>query len=261
MSHELELVWESPLADLSQLDLRLYAFAQQRPGQALLPTQQGDRLVFSELEAGCYVLSCRYQWQDQHFDSFYFQLDSPDISLIRLKQGAAGAQIEQMGCYSGKEFIDMLVYEHSKPCLTRSLEKAPLLQALCEWLSFRAPALSAPQQRQNLHALIGNLAQAVDQLAYLWPWQIKYLLQPALLAQTTPEWKACLLHLLRNDPILLDNESLYEHLQEAAALAQQEDTMEALLENLEWDPQQQHWLNWEQFLHALQGKGVLSGIL
>lgn len=260
MSHQLELVWESPFAELSQLDLRLYPFVQQRPGSALLPRQNGDRLVFSDLDAGCYVLSCRYQWQGQHFDSFYFQLDMPDISLMRLQQLPVGAQIEQMGCYSGTEFIDMLFYEHSKPCLTRAVEAAPLLQPLCEWLTFKAPSLPAPQQRRQLHALIGELAPAQEQLAYLWPWQIKYLLQPALLAQTTAEWKACLLHLLRNDPILLDNESLYESLQEAAALAQQEDQMEALVENLEWDPQQHSWQNWDQFLNSLQGKGVLSGI-
>jgi hypothetical protein len=228
------------------------------PGPALSAEFTSGQFLFSGLTPGAYLLSLRYQLAQRHFDSFYFQLDIPDITLIRLHFRAEGAQIEQMGFINPQgEFVDMLVYQANKPFLTFALEQYPFLEALTEFMTYRFAQLAPPEVRQRLHGLIGDLAGALPMLSVLWPWQLRLLLAPPLLAQTSVEWKGILMHLLRNNLILVDDERLYENVQEAVALAQEEDRFGQLLALMEWDPDTQTWHDYPAFLAALTGKTLL----
>ena len=240
------------------LTCQLITWHDQQPGEVFPATVNTGKLCFPAVPAGTYLLSLRYLAHGHHFDSCYFQLDIPDTTLIRLQYLPEGARIDQMGFVNQSgEFVDMLVYQAEKPFLTFALEQYPFLEALSEFLTYRFARLSPPEARQCLHTLLGDLAGALPILSVLWPWQLKYLLSPPLLAQTSVEWKALLMHLLRNNLILIDDERLYEYVQEAVALAQEEDRFHELLALMEWDPDTQTWHNYPAFLAELTGKTLL----
>lgn len=257
--YHLNLDWRAESAEPKDFLVRLASYQNYQPGSFQTAEIQNQRFQFPNLSAGSYLLSVRYRCAHQHFDSFYFQLDIPDITLIQVKIRPEGAQIEQMGFLNDYgEFVDMLIYQGQKPYLTFALESHPFLESLTEFLSFRLMQLAPSDARQRLHLLLGDLSQSLEMLSLLWPYQLKMLISPALLAQTTVEWKACLMHLLRNHLILMDDELLYEYLQEAVQLAQEEDRFAALLNLMEWDPDTQDWQDYPGFLQALQGHGMLK---
>lgn len=238
-------------AQLYRQDGRLLS----RPIQA--EVLQG-RLQFPALQAGRYFLDLRYLLSAEPFDSFYFELEIPDITFIQVQLSAAGAQIQQLGFLNERgERVDMLIYENEKPWLTRPLSSQPVLQGLSHFLLFDCPTLPAAQARQQLNQLLKPLAESFPQLQALGAYQLKVLLQPELLAQTTASWKACLQHLLRNHLLLMDDEHLQEQLLEAIELAQQDQEVTELLQDLEWNPEQQVFDNMEQFLKNLGQKQIL----
>lgn len=258
--YNLNLEWEGDLlAAVREVSVRLAAYQNMQPGPFVSAQPQSGGFQFSELSAGAYLLCLRYQLQGRHFDSFYFQLDVPDITTLKLHLKPEGALIDQMGFVNAQgEFVDMLIYQGSKPYLTFALEAHPYLESLSEFIAFRLPQLPAAEARRRLHPLLGDLAGALPMLSLLWPYQLKMLLSPALLAQTTVAWKACLMHLLRNNLILMDQEALYENLQEAVALAQEEIRFQALLALMEWDSDTQDWHDYPGFLKEIAGQGMLK---
>jgi hypothetical protein len=259
MSNRLNLDWHGEIDQALEPDVRLFPMSQGVPGTPLQATVQAGSFSFDALAAECYLLSFRYVLAGKHFDSCYFQLDIPDITQIRLELEPQGCQIDQMGFTNPDgEFVDMLIYEDKKPWLTRAAEDHPYLQTLAEFLVFRFQQLPPVEARTQLSQLIGDLKDGFPALEQLWPYQLKMLIQPAYLAQTTPEWKACLLHLLRNNLILMDDETLHENLQEAISLSQQQDSVERLLKDLEWDSANLTWHHLDEFLAALVGKRMLG---
>jgi hypothetical protein len=255
MMYQLDVEWNGALvAEAQDVIVRLATYHNQQPGDFQRAHLSGKTFQFSDLVSGSYLLSFRYSLHSNHYDSYFFQLDIPDITLIKLELSAEGSLIDQMGFINdGGEFVDMLIYQGSKPFLTYSLEAHPYLASLSEFLAFRLPHLPALETRQRLNPLLGDLASALPMLSLLWPYQLKMLISPALLAQTTPEWKACLMHLLRNNLILMDQEAPYEYLQEAVQLSQEEDRFEALLRLMEWDSDTQTWHNYPAFLAEIKG--------
>ncbi|MBF2051842.1 MAG: hypothetical protein IGS03_00080 [Candidatus Sericytochromatia bacterium] len=250
----LELAWE----DLSDLQVQLLPVENRRPQAPLEASRIPNRLRFEQLQPGNYLLNLRYQYAGKTFDAFYFELDLPDITQIHLRLSDAGAQIDQMGFLNDYgEFVDMLIYADEKPWLTRPLEQYPLWAELAHFLAFHFADQSPADTRQKLDALLGDLSGSFGQLGQLWAHQLKPLLQPMLLVQTSTHWKACLLHWLRNHLILMDHERLYENLQEAMALAQQEQEVDRLLRYLEWDPDTGSWLNEAAFLAEISGQRML----
>lgn len=258
MKYCLNIDWQGDLSQVSNLDVHLLPLSDGQPGTPLPFQQNAQRLSCEALSPGNYLLCFRYSLNEQHFDSFYFDLDIPDITLIQLRLTPTGSQIEQMGFLNDYgEFVDMLIYEEAKPSLTQAVEKHVLLQTLSEFLVFHIDTLPPLQARQQLSQVLGSLSESFGELQYLWPYQLKKLLKPEMLAQTSPEWKACLLHLLRNNLILMDNEILYERLQEAAELSQQQKKVDQLLADLEWDPEQGHWRHYAEFIAALKERKML----
>lgn len=256
VSYSLTLEWHDTGNRVQEPDARLFAFGQRVPGPPVQAHTTSRGFVFDALEPESYLLSLRYVLDGKHFDSCYFQLDIPDITQVKLELRPAGCQIEQMGFVNDQgEFVDMLIYTDEKPWLTRAAENEPFLQVLAEFLVFRFPSLSPTEARSQLNQLLGDLAQVYPELAHLWPYQLKMLIQGPYLAQTTPEWKACLLSLLRNNLILSDDETLFENLQEAMALSQQQEEVVRLSDELEWEPGQVN----SHFLKALKGKKMLPG--
>jgi len=259
MSYRLNLDWEGDLNTVSELEIHLLPLSQGLPQAPIQAQFEGRRHSFRDLTAGPCLLALRYSLQAERFDSFYFELEVPDITLIKLKLQASGAQIEQMGFLNDYgEFVDMLIYANEKPWLTRPLADHALLKELSDFLVFDFAHCSAAQARERLNTLLGSLDQAFPELELLWPYQLKKLLQPALLAQTSAEWKACLLHLLRNDLMLMDHEGLYEQLQEAMELSQQQDQVDILLRDLEWNPDTGSWNHYQAFLQNLKHKTLLA---
>ncbi|MEZ0368214.1 MAG: hypothetical protein ACAI44_03905 [Candidatus Sericytochromatia bacterium] len=255
MSYRLDIDWHGASDRVLEPSARLFTFDQHVPGPPLQADYAQNRFSIENLSPECYLLSLRYVLDGKHFDSCYFQLDLPDITQLKLELRPEGCQIDQMGFVNAAgEFVDMLIYTDEKPWLARAVEDFPYLQILAEFLVFRFQHLAPTEARSQLNQLLGSLDQVFPELAHLWPYQLKMLIQPQYLAQTTPEWKACLIHLLRNDLILIDDESLYENLQEAVALAQQEEAVAHLTDELEWNPTQQS----EAFLKALAGKRMLG---
>lgn len=257
MSYHLNIHWEGH--DLEGLDLQLLAYNHRELGERLQAQARPHGFRFEGLQSGSYLLCLRYVLAGRHFDSFYFQLDLPDITQIKLQGREHGAQIEQMGFLNDYgEFVDMLIYEEQKPYLTRPSEDYPLLQVLSEFLVFRFSALSSSEKRQQLDQILGPLDQCFRELEQLWPYQLRMLLDPAVLAHTSAGWKACLSHLLRNDLMLMDNEALHEQIQEAMQLSQQQDRVHELLEDLEWNPENGQWQHLEQFLQELHTYRLLG---
>lgn len=255
MSHSLTIEWHGPVDQVAETDVRLLPHSEGKPGDPIPASVADGRFSFSGLEAETCLLSFRYVMNGRHFDSCYFQLDLPDISKIQLELKPEGAQIEQMGFVNSEgEFVDMLIYDDERPWLARAVEDFPYLQTLAEFLVFRFHALPAADARSKLNQVLGDLAAVFPELEHLWPYQLKMLIQPAYLAQTTAAWKACLQHLLRNNLILMDDEKLYETLQEATELAQQEDEVMRLSDMLEWDSDTSTWINLDAFLAELKGK-------
>ncbi|PIQ27203.1 hypothetical protein COW36_16760 [bacterium (Candidatus Blackallbacteria) CG17_big_fil_post_rev_8_21_14_2_50_48_46] len=255
---ELKIEWEIHAGD-PQAFQAILTPCQPTQEDPLKGQLNASNFLFSNLKNGTYLLSFRYQNSDEHFDSFYFQLDSPDISLIKLLIQPQGALIDQMGFYNdGGEFVDMLIYQGSKPYLSRSMETHPFLESLSEFLAFRFQQLPPNDARQRLHLLLGDLSQSLEMLRTLWPYQLKMLLSPALMAQTTVEWKALLMHLLSNNLMLMDDENLFENIQEALQLTQEQERFQKILALIEWDPETQTWLNQAKFLEALKGHGMLK---
>ncbi|MBT9546986.1 MAG: hypothetical protein IV090_16470 [Candidatus Sericytochromatia bacterium] len=258
--YNLNLDWQGDLiSEVRDMSVRLATYQNQQPGEFVSAEVQGDRFQFKQLSSGSYLLCLRYQLNGRHFDSFYFQLDVPDTTQLKLQLMPQGALIDQMGFFNDRgELVDMLIYQGSKPFLTFAQEDHPYLASLSEFLAFRLPQLAAVEARQRLHPLLGDLAQALPMLSLLWPYQLKMLIAPALLAQTTAEWKACLMHLLRNNLILMDQEALHEILHEAVALTQEESRFQALLALMEWDSDTQDWSDYPGFLKQLAGQGMLK---
>lgn len=256
MSYSLKIECQGAIDQMLDPSVRLFPVSDGVPGSPIEATLvRPGTYLFESLDADDYLLSYRYGLGEKHFDSFYFQLDIPDITLIRLELSPKGSQIDQMGFRDqGGEFVDMLIYEDEKPWLARAVEDFPFLQTLVEFLVFRFQHLPPAEARIHLSQLLGDLDQVFRELDHLWPYQLKMLLQPAYMAQTTAEWKASLLHLLRNNLILIDDETLYEHLQDATQQAQQEEAVARLSEQLEWDPVAQSWTHLDAFLQALKGK-------
>jgi hypothetical protein len=251
VSDGLQFIWQGACERVQEADARLFPFDQRVPGAALTATARPDGFGWENLAPECYLLSLRYRLDGKHFDSCYFQLDVPDITLIQLDLGPQGSQLNQMGFSNAQgEFVDMLIYADEKPWLTRAVEDFPFLQVLAEFLVFRFGHLTPAEARAQLNQLLGDLARCLPELEHLWPYQLKMLMQPAYLAQTTPAWKACLFWLLRNNLILADDEALYEHLQEATALAQQQEAVARLCD--EFDGETGHAT--ETLLKALSGK-------
>lgn len=249
----LELAWEN----VSELRAQLLPM-ERRPQAPLTAVQIPNRLRFETLQPGHYLLDLRYAMAGKVFDSFYFELDIPDITQIHLHMSEAGAQIEQMGFLNDYgEFVDMLIYADEKPWLTRPLAEHSIWSQLAIFLAFHFADQSPAETRYRLHQLLGDLAVAFPQLSQLWAHQLKPLLQPMLLVQTSAHWKACLLHWLRNHLILMDHERLYENLQEAIELAQQQEAVDKLLQYLEWDSETGTWLNEQAFLATLRGHRML----
>lgn len=210
---------------------------------------------FSPLSAGTWFLDLTYSQQGDTFDSLHFALDLPDVTHLFLQTLPAGMRIEQMGFFNDAgEFVDMLLYQDKKPFLTFSHATYPRLSALVSWIHEQLPTLAPTEARTQLNQQLGDLAEIYPALTVLGNWQFKQLLNPALLAQTSAAWKACLMQLLRNNLVLMDNEGLYEILQEAAELAQQSEAMEELLALMEWDHDQQDWVDYPKFLRALTGQ-------
>lgn len=255
MAYDLNIEWRGDIDSVEAPEARLFAYDQATPGNPVQGQYQSGRFSFTGLEPEAYLLSLRYAFKGKHYDSYYFLLDIPDITLIRLELKPEGAQIDQMGFVDdSQELVDMLIYQDEKPWLTRPVEELPFLQTLAEFLVFRFAHLPVTEARQQLSRLLGDLSGVFSKLEHLWPYQVKMLIQPQYLAQTSAEWKASLLHLLRNNLILMDNESLYEILSEATALAQQEDRVDKLSAELEWDSETLSWHNLEAFLADLKGK-------
>ncbi len=254
MAYALNIDWKGETARVESPEARLFTYEQGVPGNPIQGKYADGRFSFDQLKPDIYLLSLRYQLDGKHFDSFYFQLDVPDITLIKLDLHPKGCQFDQMGFLdSSNELVDMLIYEDEKPWLARPVEEVPFLQTLAEFLVFKFVQLSATEARQQLSQLLGDLSEVFSELDHLWHYQLKMLIQPPYLAQTSAEWKACLLHLLRNNLILMDDESLYEKLTDAIALAQQEEQVEKLSAELEWDPETLTWHNLEAFLAAIKG--------
>lgn len=259
MSYQLKLEWHGPLDQVTQTDLRLFPMPQGQPGSPLIAQTENGGFVFHALEADSYLLAFRYELGGKHFDSCYFQLDVPDTSLIQLELQPQGAMIDQMGFVNQQgEFVDMLIYQDAKPFLTQKLEDMPFLEPIAEFLAFGIAQLPAAEARARLNQLLGPLDQVFAELEKLWPYQLKLLIQPSYLVQTSAEWKACLLHLLRNNLILMDDEGLHERLQEAIELAQQQERVTQLSELLEWDSSTLSWQNLEQFMQELKGKQMAA---
>jgi hypothetical protein len=210
---------------------------------------------FSPLGAGTWFLDLTYTQEGDTFDSLHFALDIPDVTHLILQTLPAGMRIEQMGFLNDAgEFVDMLLYQDKKPFLTFSQRTYPQLPALVSWIHAQLPTLAPVEARTQLSQQLGDLAEIYPALTVLGHWQFKQLINPALLAHTSVAWKACLMQLLRNNLVLMDNESLYETLQEAAELAQQNEAMETLLALMEWDHDQQDWVDYPGFLKALSGQ-------
>ncbi|MGE3727857.1 MAG: hypothetical protein AB7I41_20020 [Candidatus Sericytochromatia bacterium] len=258
--YDLNLDWEGDLlSEVQEVRVRLANYQNQQCGEFVSAETQGKRFQFKQLTSGSYLLCLRYQLRGRHFDSFYFQLDVPDTTQFKLQLLPQGVLIEQMGFFNDSgELVDMLIYQGSKPFLTFALEEHPYLESLSEFLAFKLPQLGAVEARKRLHPLLGDLAQALPMLSLLWPYQLKMLISPALLAQTTVEWKACLMHLLRNNLILMDQEALYEILHEAVALTQSERRFQDLLALMEWDSDTQDWSDYPGFLKQIAGQGMLK---
>lgn len=260
MAHRLILNGPVNWSELTHFQTELFHFPEH---QAATPTQitpeiQGQALSFSGLENGRYLLALAYH-RESDYHSLYFELDTSDITQIDLDWQGSALQIQQMGLLNDTgEFVDMLIYADQKPCLTFAKAEHRVLLALAETLIFKAPTLTAMQTRQLLNEQIGDLGQHFAQLNRLWPYQLKQLLQPDLMAQTSAAWKACLQHFLINDLMLMDNEHLQVNLQEAIALSQQEDAVEQLLKDLEWNSDQQNWDGLDAFLHAIAGQQMLT---
>lgn len=255
MSNHLRIEWKGAGAELLAPEVRLFPFDQRVPGTPMQAEKRDEAFEFGELEPQAYLLSLRYQSEGKHYDSCYFQLDSPDITEIQLTLDEVGARIDHLGFVNEQgELVDMLDYTDGKPYLTRAVEDYPFLQVLAEFLVFRFSGLAPAEGRAQLNQLLGDLAKVYPELVLLWPYQLKRLIQPAYLAQTTPEWKACLLTLLRNNLILSDDESLYEQLQQAIEHVQQQDAVAKLAEDGDWDSDETP----ESFLRAIAGKKMLS---
>lgn len=247
-------------SELEQFQAELLRFVAKEPAEPtqIQPDIQGTKLCFSGLEAGQYLLALAYHHEGD-YHSLYFELDTSDTTQIDLGWLGSALQIQQMGLLNDNgEFVDMLIYEDQKPCLTFPKAEYKVLLALAECLVFKAPTLTASETRQHLSQIIGDLAQSFTQLKQLWPYQLKQLLQADLMAQTSAAWKACLQHFLVNDLILMDNEHLHNNLQEALALAQQEEAVDQLLKDLEWNSELQSWDGMNAFLAAIAGQQMLS---
>ena len=258
MSDQLSIRFIEKLSELSQVHCQLLQIGTQ-PIKSIEAQQQENTLIFSGLETGNYILVFHYQQAGNYFDSAYFQIDFPDVTLMELRPEPKGCRIEQMGFWNPQgEFVDMLIYEDSKPFLTQSQQDYPHIPALAEFLALHIPQFTPAEAREKLNQLLGPLEQVFGELEHLWPYQLKILMQPAYLAQTTAEWKACLMHCLRNNLILMDDEGLHEQMQEAVEMAQQNERVSGLNEILEWDSDSQSWLNLDQFLKELSSKGMLQ---
>lgn len=258
MSYNLNIDWKGDLEQVSALDIHLMPVIKHSPGQELNFTQTGQRLTCANLNPGNYLLAFRYCFQGTFFDSFYFDLDIPDTTQIQIQLSEQGSQILEMGFLNDcGDFVDMLIYEDEKPFLTRSVESHVLRQTLSEFLVFKIHELPPQTAKKQLSLLMGDLSQSFPELKNLWPYQLKTLLQPEILAQTSAEWKAGLLHVLRNNLILMDNENLFNNLQEAIDLAQQTQKVKKLLDDLEWDYDTLSWKNYDAFLAHLKSQNVL----
>lgn len=257
MNYHLTIQWPSN-PTINHLQATLYSFSEKTATSPLTGTIAAEKLRFESLKEGNYLLSLQHQHQGQAYDSFYFHLHIPDITLIKLTLEPAGAQIDQMGFLNDYgEFVDMLFYEGEKPFLTQSAQKHKNRLAISKYLAFEHASQSAAQAAQTLNTLIGDLALAYETLCQLWPYQLKFLLQPPLLVHTTAEWKACLMQLLRNDLVLMDNEKLYENLSEAMDFTQQEERVGELLNLMDWDADTEDWFNKPQFLKEISNKTML----
>lgn len=252
MTYRLTIDWqdaghrpETPEARLTPLS--------EGPARAAELTAEG--LAFEDLAPEGYLLALRYQAEGRIYDSCEFQLDVPDVTRIQLAHTPGGARIEQMGFVNDQgEFVDMLIYGDEKPLLTKALADWPQLEGLSRLITHELLQLPANEARSRLNAALGDLGGVYATLGQLWPYQLKRLMLPAYLAQTTPEWKACLLTLLRNNLMLADDESLLDHLQQAIGLAQQQEVVRQLSEEGDWDSDETP----ATFLQALAGKRMLG---
>ncbi len=260
MTYRLNLNGPVNWSELDQFQAELFAFPPKKVAEATQISAEvnGSQISFSGLEPGRYLLALAYH-REQDFHSNYFELETSDITEIELVWLGSALQIQQMGLLNDNgEFVDMLIYEDQKPCLTLPKAHHSVLLQVAEELIFKAPIQTAKQTRQHLNLMIGDLGQNFKPLKSLWPYQLKQLLKPELMAQTSAAWKACLQHFLVNDLMLMDNERLQINLQEAMALAQQEEAVDSLLKDLEWNSDQQSWDGMDEFLQAISGQQMLS---
>ncbi len=267
MHYHLNIDWTTPTGEaapaaLQDLEAVLYGpISSTATSLNNLPQQKADisekRLRFAHLSSGFYALLLRYNWQDQYYSSYYFGLDIPDITLIQLTLHPGGSQVEQMGTLNDYgDFIDQRLEEESL-YLTRPLSEIKALDQLGPLLMTK-PDFEQPQIRETLNQHIGPLKEGFIELQFLWAYQLRALLSPTLLKHTSPEALACLQHLLSNHLALMDDESLFEHLQLAIEATGQEEQVEDLLNMLSWNPDTGNWDGMGALLKALKNSTFVS---
>lgn len=246
------------LAQIQHLQAYLHPYIEGSIAEPLRPTHvTPEQIAFSTPDSGTYLLALSYQLGEQTFSSHFFQLDLPDTSLIDVALSHQGLQFMRMGFFDDLgEFIDMLIYEGEKPWLTTLVEEPQTSLQLATFLAQSAEPFEPIGFRQQLQTLLPDLSVAYPGMLRLWPYQLRILVK--YLAKTTAEWKACLFQLIRNNLILIDDESCLEQLTDAIELAQQQERVAFLLDLMEWDVDRQAWVNYPQFLAELKAHGVIK---
>lgn len=253
MSEDLQLIWNESI-QVEQLKLHFYD--SYNIGSSLSPEISQNTATFKPQKSCPYLLEWQYQFHGICFNSYFFLLDYPDISYIKVNILEPGAQFDELGFFDEhNKFIDMLIYEGTKPWLTYSLDAQYM--NLAQWF-LNDKGVDIQQKKQTLDELVSDLSQAFPVLCKMWGYQLKYLIDPVLLAKTTAEWKACLIQVVRNHLILMDNERLYMILQDAIKYAQEHQRVNELVALMDWDSDKQDWVNEAQFLQELKGKRMLK---
>lgn len=246
------------LVKIQHLQAYLHPYLDRQMAEPLLPIHiTPEQIAFATPDSGTYLLDLSYQIGEQLFSSHFFQLDYPDTSLIDVHLNQQGLQFMRMGFFDDLgEFIDMLIYEGEKPWLATPVDSQQTSLQLASFLAQSPEPFDPMGFRQHLQILLPDLSLAYPGLLSLWPYQLRILVK--YLAKTTAEWKACLFQLIRNNLILIDDESCLEQLTDAIELAQQQERVAGLLDLMEWDVDRQAWVNYPQFLAELKGHGVIK---
>ena len=253
---ELTFHWNTQLS-LENFHLKLLPYQKQTISEPLEPKHTKQLALFQNLDSGDYLLDFHYEFQGQPFNACFFLMDTLDISLIRVEIIPEGTRLEEMGFFNEQgQFVDMLLYEGEKPFLTFPVKETDFHYYFAHGLALEFTQKVLSVQRKELQFLCRDLGQVFPVLEKLWPYQLKKLITPALLAKTTPEWKACLLHVLQNHLLLADDERLLTLLSDAIEQTQQEERVSFLADLMQWDPVKGIWENYPVFLKEITGCGA-----